>query len=243
MISSGNVGNLFGFCVDPYIYGAGATGNVNSIIGFELTGGAYGGGATSSVTTWKQIDIGNPSTNCPTTNKYGIYIASISGASSSNYNIFSASPGYNYFGGYVGINYGMNTTAQLTIVPLATTVVAKIDKSGTLTATGGIFNGQYYAAKKTATTAIDFSTGNVQYLQLVNNGQTLTFANPADGARYVLILKQPASGAAGTITWPTVKWASGFTPTLTATNGKVDIVTLIYDGTNTCYYGGASLNY
>lgn len=102
---------------------------------------------------------------------------------------------------------------------------------------------QYYAVQYTTTTALDWNNGNVQYIQLASGAQTFTFSNPLGGGRYVLILKQPGSGAAGTVTWPTISWAGGTTPTLTTTNNKVDIITLIYDGTNTVYYGNSSLNY
>lgn len=104
--------------------------------------------------------------------------------------------------------------------------------------------GQYASTKYTCTVTLDWNNGNVQYIVLANGAQTFTFANPIDGARYMIILKQPATGAAGTVTWPaTVLWPGGTAPTLTATNGKVDIVTFVYDGTNTKYYGGNSLNY
>ena len=46
------------------------------------------------------------------------------------------------------------------------------------------------------------------------------------------------------MTWPaTVLWSGGTAPTLTATNGKVDVITFVYDETNSNYYGGSSLNY
>jgi hypothetical protein len=99
--------------------------------------------------------------------------------------------------------------------------------------------GQYASSKYTTTTTLNWNNGNVQYIVLANGNQTLTFANPKDGGRYLLMLKQPASGAAGTATWPaTVSWSGDVTPTLTTTNGKVDIVAFVYDGTNAKYYGG-----
>ena len=103
---------------------------------------------------------------------------------------------------------------------------------------------QYYSPKYTTTTTVDWNNGNVQYVALTNGGQTFTFANPKDGGRYILILKQPASGAAGTVTLPaSVLWSGGTAPILTATNGKVDLISLIYDGTNSKYYGGEIPNF
>jgi hypothetical protein len=104
--------------------------------------------------------------------------------------------------------------------------------------------GQYFSTQATCTVTLDWNNGNVQYIVLTNGGQTFTFANPKAGGRYALILKQPAASSAGTVTWPaTVLWPAGSAPTLTATNSKVDVITFIYDGTNTKYYGGSSLNY
>ena len=104
--------------------------------------------------------------------------------------------------------------------------------------------GQYASAKHTCTTTLDWNNANVQYIQLANGAQTFTFANPLDGGRYCIILKQPSSGAAGTVSWPaTVLWPAATQPTLTVTNGQVDIVTFVYDGTNSKYYAGSSLNH
>jgi len=115
---------------------------------------------------------------------------------------------------------------------------------GTTTPGGKLeVTGQYYSTKYTTTTTLDWNNGNVQYIALAGGGQTFTFANPKGGARYMLILKQP-SGADGTVTWPaTVAWPGGSAPTLTTTDAKVDIITFVYDETNTKYYAGSSLNY
>lgn len=106
--------------------------------------------------------------------------------------------------------------------------------------------GQYYSGKKTltdsSTIALNWKDGNVQYVVLGGN-RTFTFANPRDGARYLIILKQDGTGSR-TVTWPaTVLWTGGSAPTLTTTANKVDIVTFVYDGTNSKYYGVASLNF
>jgi hypothetical protein len=79
-------------------------------------------------------------------------------------------------------------------------------------------------------------------MTLTSGADTFTFANPVAYARYLLVLKQPAAGGAGTITWPvTVKWAGGTTPTLTTTNGRTDLFMFYWDGTS--YAGTYSLNH
>ena len=111
--------------------------------------------------------------------------------------------------------------------------------------TGTAYNTQYNSNESTTTTTVNWNTGNVQYIVLANGAQSFTFNNPASGGRYVLIIVQPASGGAGTVSsWPAnVKWPGGGTPTLTATNNKTDIITFVYDAFNARYYGATSLNY
>lgn len=135
--------------------------------------------------------------------------------------------------GDVTVNLPTTATPQLAKLGLGQAA----DSSAVMAATG-----QYFSTRQTTTTTLDWNNGNCLAITLANNDQTFTFANPKTGGRYLLELKQPASGAAGTVTWPsTVKWAGGTTPTLTATNGRTDIVTLYYNGTN--YAASISLDH
>lgn len=103
--------------------------------------------------------------------------------------------------------------------------------------------GQYVSTKFAltdgATIALDWNNSNVQSVTLGGN-RTFTFANPLTGGRYLIVLKQDATGSR-TVTWPTVKWRGGTAPTLTTTANKTDLITLIWDGTD--YFGDASLNF
>ena len=84
-----------------------------------------------------------------------------------------------------------------------------------------------------ATTTIDLSTGNVFTVNMGLNVTTLTLTNPVVGT-YLIKFVQDATGTRD-VTFPTTwKWAGGVIPSLTNTSGKLDIVTLIYDGTT--YY-------
>lgn len=87
---------------------------------------------------------------------------------------------------------------------------------------------------------IDWSTARTQKLTLTDNC-TLSFSNPTAGDTYSLIIHQDGTGGR-TITWPaSVKWPGGTAPTLSSGASEIDIVELIYDGTN--YYGGADFDY
>jgi hypothetical protein len=115
----------------------------------------------------------------------------------------------------------------------------------TLDVNGAMYSRRYGATNGGSSSSIDWSKGNVQSLTLSSGGNTLSFSNGQDGGKYILILKQPASGAAGTVTWPSgaggVRWASATAATLTTTNGKVDYLGFIYNGGDSKYDGVASM--
>jgi len=89
------------------------------------------------------------------------------------------------------------------------------------------------------TVNVSFANGNIIDMTLTAS-TTLTLSAHVVGT-YIFELIQGGSGSY-TITWPaSVKWSGGTAPTLTATVGKTDIVTLFHDGTN--FFGTYSLNY
>ena len=122
----------------------------------------------------------------------------------------------------------------------------------TLHVTGNaIIDGQAYTGLHTGTTPLDpdWNNGNVQESTLTSGSSDFDPSNPKAGATYILKLTQPASGAAGTVNWDNIgaaniKWPGGTEPTLTATNGAVDIITLICtDSTGQgVYYANATLD-
>lgn len=123
------------------------------------------------------------------------------------------------------------TSPTLVTPVLGTATATKI------TVSGGQFACTPFALTDGATIAIDWNNGNNQNVVLGGN-RTITFANPIAGARYLIELEQDATGSR-TITWPSVRWSGG-TPALTATPGKIDLITLYYDGTR--YVGTTVLN-
>ncbi len=83
-----------------------------------------------------------------------------------------------------------------------------------------------------AASAIDwallkYSTG--LYTKTLSANTTFTFSNQLAGQTIIIRLTNTASNF--TVTWPTIKWASGVTPVMT-TGAKSDIYTLVYDGTD-----------
>ena len=100
-----------------------------------------------------------------------------------------------------------------------------------------------YTATVGASVTIDLANGTFQILTMTSaTALAVTMpTSPVSGQSFIMVLKQPASGTANAVTWTTVKWSGGTTPTVTATVGKADVFTFVYDGTN--WYGSYVQNY
>ena len=95
------------------------------------------------------------------------------------------------------------------------------------------------AISSTSTTNIDLSYGNVLQVNLANSITSITFSNEAVGT-YLIKFKQTVGSK--TVNFPdTWLWSGGVEPVVSATLGRTDIVTLIYDGTN--YYAAIVQNF
>ena len=82
----------------------------------------------------------------------------------------------------------------------------------------------------TGTITPDAANGNVQKITLTGNITLNAFANPVAGQSIVLIVKQPSSGTARTLT-STMKFANGF-KLLSTQNSAIDVIGIFYDGTD-----------
>ena len=90
------------------------------------------------------------------------------------------------------------------------------------------------------TTNLDLSTGNVFTVNLGMSITTLNLTNPGVGTYLIKFLQ----GGVGNwnVAFPAAwKWAAAYVPDLTPNTGKLDIVTLIYDGAN--YYATIVQNF
>ena len=95
------------------------------------------------------------------------------------------------------------------------------------------------AISSTTTTNIDLSTGNVFQVDLANAITSITFSNEAVGT-YLIKFKQTVGSK--NVNFPdSWFWSGGVEPVVSATLGRTDIVTLIYDGTN--YYAAIVQNF
>jgi hypothetical protein len=94
----------------------------------------------------------------------------------------------------------------------------------------------------TTSNTISLTNGTVQTATLTaSTACTFTMPTATAGKSFVLLLKQAASTGNGTATFTSVKWGTAGAPTITATAGKMDILTFISDGTN--WYGSIAQGY
>lgn len=110
--------------------------------------------------------------------------------------------------------------------PTVTNYVETVQALGTVTSTStlALTNGTVLTATLTASTACTF-----------------TMPTATAGKSFVLLLKQAAATGNGTATFTGVKFGTAGAPTITATAGKMDILTFIADGTN--WYGSIAQGY
>jgi hypothetical protein len=94
----------------------------------------------------------------------------------------------------------------------------------------------------TSSNTLSLTSGTVQTATLTaSTACTFTMPTATAGKSFVLLLKQAATTGNGTATFTSVKWGTLGAPVITATAGKMDILTFISDGTN--WYGSIAQGY
>ena len=94
----------------------------------------------------------------------------------------------------------------------------------------------------TTTNTLSLTSGTVQTATLTaSTACTFTMPTATAGKSFILLLKQAASTGNGTATFTSVKWGTAGAPTITATAGKMDILSFVSDGTN--WYGNIAQGY
>jgi len=97
----------------------------------------------------------------------------------------------------------------------------------------------YTGGSTTGTITPDVVNGNVQSITLTGSITFNAFNSPETGQSMTLIVKQPSSGGPYTLT-STMKFAGG-TNTLSTAADAIDIISVVYDGTN--YYASLATNF
>ena len=148
--------------------------------------------------------------------------------------------------GVGGIVATADNSGNISLLAGSTSAVA-CTSTGTTVAGVMVLSGSYtegVVAIGTVTTSstLVLTNGTVQTATLTAS-TACAFTMPAStaGKSFVLLLKQAATTGNGTATFTGVKFGTAGAPTITATAGKMDILTFISDGTN--WYGSIAQGY
>lgn len=143
-----------------------------------------------------------------------------------------------------------NTASTYTsTLPAATTTLIGTDTTDTLTnktltnpTVTGYVESVVAIGTVTTTNTLSLTNGTVQTATLTaSTACTFTMPTIIAGKSFMLFLKQAASTGNGTATFTSVIWGTSGAPTITATAGKMDILTFVSDGTN--WYGSIAQGY
>ena len=94
----------------------------------------------------------------------------------------------------------------------------------------------------TSSNTIALTNGTVQTATLTaSTACTFTMPTATAGKSFILLLKQAASTGNGSATFTGVKWGTAGAPTISATAGKMDILSFVSDGTN--WYGSIAAGF
>jgi hypothetical protein len=122
------------------------------------------------------------------------------------------------------------------------TTAVTIDTAQSLNLSGSYTEGVVTIGTVTSSNTLSLASGTVQTATLTaSTACTFTMPTATAGKSFVLLLKQAASTGNGTATFTGVKWGTAGAPTITATAGKMDILTFVADGTN--WYGSIAQGY
>lgn len=136
-----------------------------------------------------------------------------------------------------------DTTGALVLQTGATPATAvTIDTAKSINLSGSYTEGVVAIGTVTSLNTLSLANGTIQTATLTaSTACTFTMPTATAGKSFVLLLKQAVATGNGTATFTGVKWPTSGAPTITATAGKMDILSFISDGTN--WYGSASQGY
>ena len=134
------------------------------------------------------------------------------------------------------------TSAQLSAITGTGAVVLASSPTIATSTINGYTEGTVAVGTVGATATLAITAGTVLTATLTS-ATPCTFTMPAVGAgkSFVLYLKQPATGTATTATFTAVAWPGASAPVITATLGRMDILSFVSDGVK--WYGSFIQNF
>jgi hypothetical protein len=135
-----------------------------------------------------------------------------------------------------------DTTGTLVFQVNGTTTAVTLDTAKSMNLSCSYTEGVVAIGTVTASNTLSLANGSFQTATLTaSTACTFTMPTATAGKSFILLLKQAASTGNGTATFTNVKWGTAGAPTITATAGKMDILSFVSDGTN--WYGSIQQGY
>ena len=139
------------------------------------------------------------------------------------------------------INTG-DTTGNLVFQVNGTTTAVTLDTAKSMNLSGSYTESVVAIGTVTTSNTLSLANGSFQTATLTaSTACTFTMPTATAGKSFILLLRQAASTGNGTATFTGVKWGTAGAPTITATAGRMDILSFVSDGTN--WYGAIQQGY
>lgn len=139
------------------------------------------------------------------------------------------------------VNSG-DTTGNLVFQVNGTTTAVTLDTAKSMNLSGSYTESVVAIGTVTTSNTLSLANGSFQTATLTaSTACTFTMPTATAGKSFILLLRQAASTGNGTATFTGVKWGTAGAPTITATAGRMDILSFVSDGTN--WYGSIQQGY
>lgn len=224
-----NTGSSGAFVVNGGALGTPSSGTLTNATGLPVSTGVSGLG--TSVATALGVAVGSA----------GAFVVNGGALGTPSSGTLTSATGLPISTGVSGLGTGVATALGSAVTGSGSIVLATSPTVNNPTVTNYV---ESVVAIGTVTTAstIALTNGTVQTATLTaSTACTFTMPTATAGKSFVLLLKQAATTGNGTATFTGVKWGTAGAPTITATAGKMDILTFIADGTN--WYGSIAQGY